>query len=75
MFCAEQNRTGVGIPTGAISFSMSGNVFVLGSAVFGYADVATADNANVLVASYGGRPSSATANVDMGVALAIDVTA
>ncbi len=59
MFCAEQNRTGVGVPTGALLFPAAGNVFMQGGGVFGYADVSTLANANILMLSTYGLSTAA----------------
>jgi hypothetical protein len=68
MLCAEGNRTDAVAPTGAIIFTYAGNVFMKGTGVFGYADVSTLDNANILV--YG---SSNASLVGMGLAGSVDV--
>lgn len=69
MLSAVQGITSAVAPTGAISTTtMNGQVLGLSSGVFGYADVTTADDSNLLWLSHG-----ATTVVDMGVAKATDV--
>jgi hypothetical protein len=64
---AVQGITSAVAPTGAISTSdANGQVMLLGSAVFGYADVCTADNTSVYV-------SGPLPGVDAGVATTVDV--
>jgi hypothetical protein len=55
MLCAEFNRTGATqAQTGAILHSAAGNVFMLGGGVFGYVDISTLANANILYLGYWG---------------------
>lgn len=65
--CAIQNITSAVAPTGAIAHAQSGCVYMLGGGVFGYENVATSDNANILIqAPIGGA-------VDMGLATGVDI--
>jgi len=59
MLCAEQNRTGAAIPTGALLFNAAGQVFMYGGGVFGPANISTVTNANILVLSDQGLPTHA----------------
>ena len=55
MLCSETNRTGAtAAQTGALLFAAAGNVFMLGGGAFGYVDVSTLDNANILMLSHFG---------------------
>jgi hypothetical protein len=64
-------KSGAVAPTGAIATTTpNGFILLHGSSVFGYADVCTADNANVFVSSYGG---GVTGVVDLGVGKAVDI--
>jgi len=64
-----QGITSAVAPTGAISTTtMNGQILGMSSGVFGYSDVTTADDSNVLWLSH-----YATTVVDMGVAKATDV--
>ncbi len=67
MLCAIQNITSAVAPTGAIAHDQSGSVYMQGGGVFGYANVVTADNANVLVSAPAGGL------VDMGLATGVDI--
>jgi hypothetical protein len=68
MFCAEQNRTGVAVPTGALLFGASGQVFMRGGGVYGYADVSTLANANILMlANWGLQTASNFPGIAQGV--------
>lgn len=60
IMCAETNRTSVAVPTGGILHSAAGTVYMLGGGVFGYANVSTATNANILLLSYAGLATHAT---------------
>lgn len=64
--CAIQNITDAVAPTGAIAHAQSGNVYSHYTGVYGYADVTTSDNANVLLLA----PVS---TVDSGVAKGTDI--
>jgi len=69
IFSAIQNITSAVAPTGAISNTTpNGNLIGLGSGVYGFADVTTADDTKLLWLSY-----PATTVVDMGVGKATDV--
>jgi hypothetical protein len=54
MLCNATNRTSVVTVTGAILHNGAGNVFMLGGGVFGYADISTVTNANILNLGYYG---------------------
>jgi hypothetical protein len=73
MLIAEQNRTSTVAPTGAIIFGYAGNVCMLGGGVFGYADVSTLDDANILVSAFGGVLDDDIAPVNTGVAVSVNV--
>lgn len=65
---AVQNITSAVSPTGAIdSGTINGSVLMLGGGVFGYTNVATADDARTLVQAPAGGL------VDMGLASAVDI--
>jgi len=60
MLCTETNRTGAtAAQTGAILHGAAGNVFMLGGGVFGYVDVSTLANANILMLAHQGLSTAA----------------
>lgn len=60
ILCSETNRTGAtAAQTGAILHSAAGNVFMLGGGVFGYLDVSTLANANILMLTHYGLSTAA----------------
>jgi hypothetical protein len=70
MLCSETNRTGASAAqTGAILHSAAGNVFMLDGGVFGYLDISTLSNANILMlAHYGLSTNTNYPGVAQGVA-------
>jgi hypothetical protein len=69
---AEQNRTSAVAPTGAILFSMAGNLLLAGgSGAFGYAAVSTLDNSTILALTFYGAAGTTGAN-KVGFAVGID---
>lgn len=61
MISAVQNPTGAVAPTGAIiNTTPNGTVNLLGSGVFGYANISTITDANIYVLSYAGLATHAT---------------
>lgn len=67
---AIQGITSAVAPTGAIATSdANGQIMLHGTSVYGYADVSTADNTSVYVASY------PVTTVDTGVAGTVDISA
>ena len=71
MLCAETNRTSAVTPTGAILFTMAGNVFMMGGGVFGYVDVSTLDNAAIFLLAIHGYAGTAGAEL-VGIAQGVD---
>ena len=60
VLCAPTNRTGVGVPTGAILHSAAGTVYLIGGGVLGYTNVSTVTNANIIALSFAGAPAHAS---------------
>lgn len=66
MLVAAQNISLAVAPTGAIAHAQAGQVLLHHSAVYGYDDVASSDNANILV-------MDAVSTVDSAVAKGVDI--
>jgi hypothetical protein len=59
MLCADANRTGVAVPTGAMLFNAAGTVDMLGGGIFGYTYPSTSANANIRILADWGLPTAA----------------
>jgi hypothetical protein len=68
MLVNDINRTGAVTVTGAIDFTAAGIVACQNTLAYGYTNLTTADNANVLVSS------AIALGKDQGVARGVDVT-